>query len=167
MGGSGVYRLFDRLRVAQLWLAAAALIFMVCVTVADVILRYFFNSPISGSYELVESMLVVFVFHGMSTGFLRRTNITIDLIDSFAPAALVRVLVRVADLLSIAAVILLTYAMVGPALQAFDYGDRKLELQLPIYILWVAALAGMAGAILCAIGALLLPAVARHEKPPL
>ena len=58
---------------------------MMGVTLLDVFLRYVFNSPIRGSYDLVETMLVVFVFHGMSTAFLQRRNIVIDLIDSFAP----------------------------------------------------------------------------------
>ena len=46
-------------------------------------LRYLFNNPIRGSYDLVEAMLVIFVFHGMSTAFLQRRNIVIDLIDYF------------------------------------------------------------------------------------
>ena len=40
----------------------------------------------------------------------------------------------------------------------------KLELQLPIYVLWIAALLGMAGTILCAIGALFAPAGHPHEQ---
>ena len=60
---------------------------MMVVTLADVFLRYVFNSPIRGAYELVEAMMVVFVFNGMSTAFLQRRNIVIDLIDTFAPRA--------------------------------------------------------------------------------
>jgi hypothetical protein len=44
--------------------------------------------------------------------------------------------------------------MLSPARQAFDYGDRKLELGLPVYVIWLFALAGIAGTIVCAIGAL-------------
>ena len=84
-----IYSLFEGLRIVQLWLAAIALIVMMCVTVLDVFLRYVFNSPVRGSYDLVEAMLVVFVFHGMSTAFLHRKNIIIDLIDSFASPRLV------------------------------------------------------------------------------
>ena len=60
---------------------------MMCVTVVDVFLRYVFNSPIRASYDIVEAMMVMFVFNGMSTAFLRRRNIVIDLIDSFAARA--------------------------------------------------------------------------------
>ena len=40
-----------------------------------------------GSYDIVEAMLLIFVFNGMSTAFLHRKNITIDIIDSFVAAA--------------------------------------------------------------------------------
>jgi hypothetical protein len=46
---------------------------------------------------------------------------------------------------------LLFWAMIGPAWQALEYGDRKLELNLPIHILWIAALAALSGTILCAL----------------
>jgi TRAP-type C4-dicarboxylate transport system permease small subunit len=160
-----IHLLFERLRIVQLWLAAAALIVMMSVTVADVFLRYAVNRPVRGAYELVEAMLVIFVFHGISTAFLHRKNITIDLIDSFAGSRLVAFLVRLSDVLSIAAVLLLTYAMIVPAMQSYAYGEVKLELQIPIYWYWVAALAGMAGAIVCAIGAFFLPPASGGEGP--
>lgn len=154
-------RLLDRLQKAQIRLAALALVLMMLVTVADVLLRYLFNSPVRGSYEFVEAMLVVFVFHGMAAGFFRRANIVIDLIDTFAGARLVAALIRLSDLLSVAALAMFAWVMTGPARQAFDYGDRRLELDLPLYVLWIVALAGIAGAILCALGVL----VARAATP--
>ena len=56
-----------------------------------------FNSPVRGSYDIVEAMLLIFVFHGMAAGFFGRSNITIDIIDSFIAPRLVTVLVRIAD----------------------------------------------------------------------
>jgi TRAP-type transport system small permease protein len=156
------YVLLERLHLVQLRLAAAALIVMIVATLLDVALRYFFNSPIRGAYDLVESLLVVVVFNGMSTAFLRRRNIVIDLIDSFAPRSVVAVLTRIADALAVFTLALFAYAMIIPALQAYDYGDRKLELQLPISVLWAVALLGIAGAILCAIGTLFAP----RGRPP-
>ena len=79
-------------------------------------------------------------------------------------------MIRIADVLSIACLILIAWAMLTPTLQAYTYGDRKLMLNLPLYILWVVALAGMAGTILCAFGALLLPAISKQGavmSPPL
>ena len=157
------YRLLTGLRTAQLWFAACALIVMVGVTIADVTLRYLFNSPVRGSYDLVEAMMAVFVFHGMSSAFLYRRNIVIDLIDSFASARFVAVLVRIADVLAVVTLVLLTYAMIRPAMQAFAYGDVKLELGLPIWILWLVALSGMVGTIVCAVGRVFLSATGQED----
>jgi TRAP-type C4-dicarboxylate transport system permease small subunit len=160
---NGGFALFAGLRTVQLWIAAVALIVMMGVTVCDVFLRYAFNRPVRGSYDLVEAMLVVFVFNGMSTAFLQRKNITIDLIDSFTSRAFVAVLVRIADVLSIVAALLFSYAMIVPAMQSYAYGDVKLDLQYPIWWLWVVALSGMAGAIVCAVGALFAAPAAHGE----
>jgi TRAP-type C4-dicarboxylate transport system permease small subunit len=159
-------RLLDLLQKAQTRLAAVALVVMMLVTVADVLLRYLLNSPIRGTYDLVEAMLVVFVFHGMAAGFLRRANIVIDLVDTVVGARLAAVLVRLSDVLSLAALVILAWAMTGPARQAFDYGDRKIDLDIPVYALWVVALAGMAGTILCALGVLLARAAEPHREGP-
>ncbi|MGB6348666.1 MAG: TRAP transporter small permease [Pseudolabrys sp.] len=157
--------LLERLRVAQLRLAAAALVVMMCVTVIDVFLRYVFNSPIRSSYDMVEAMMVLFVFNGMSTAFLQRRNIAIDLVDSFAGRRIVGALIRLSDVLTVAVLALFIYAMLTPALQSYGYGERKLELGLPIYIEWVAALIGIVGAIFCAIGVFLTPTAAHHDEP--
>lgn len=151
----------DRLQRAQLLLAASALVLLMLVTVGDVALRYLFNRPIRGAYELVESMLLLFVFHGMAAVFFRRRNIVIDLIDPLAGARGTTVLIRIADALSVLCLALLFWAMLGPAMQTYDYGDRKIELSLPIWVLWAAALLGMAGTIFCAAVVL----VARPAEP--
>jgi TRAP-type transport system small permease protein len=148
-------RFADRLQRAQLWLAALALTVLMLVTVTDVFLRWLFNSPVRGSYDLVESLLLVFVFNGMAAGFFMRRNIVIDLIDSAVGPRGTAVLIRIADVLSVVCLALLMWAMLGPAGQAYEYGDRKLELNLPIYILWIAALVSLAGTFVCAVVTLL------------
>lgn len=149
----------------QLRLAALALVAMMVVTVADVFLRYVFNNPIRGSYDFVESMLVVFVFNGMSAGFFRRQYIVIDLIDHLAPARLTKTLIKIADLVCVVALLLLARAMLRPALQAYAYGDTKIDLGLPIYVLWIVAGIGMAGTIMCALAVLFLrPDTIEHRS---
>jgi hypothetical protein len=53
--------------------------------------------------------------------------------------------VKLADLVSIVMLLLVTWAMISPALQAYDYGDRKLELGLKLWVVWLFALSGIAG----------------------
>ena len=159
--------LLDRLRIVQLRLASVALVIMMLVTLCDVFLRYAFNSPIRGAYELVEAMMTVFVFNGMSTAFFQRRNIVIDLVDSFMHRSIVVALIRMSDVLTVGAVGLFAYAMLKPAWQSYSYGEVKLDLQVPIWWFWALALIGIAGAILCAVGALIAPPPKpRHDNEP-
>lgn len=135
---------------AQLGLAVAAAFVIVICTVADVVLRYGFGAPIQGAYDVVQAMLVVLVFHGMALVFDRRANITIDLVDHVAGPAGRAWLIRLADLVQLLVLVVVFCAMLQPARQAFDYGDRMLELGLKLWVLWVFALSGIAGTALIA-----------------
>jgi TRAP-type C4-dicarboxylate transport system permease small subunit len=150
-----VLGILDTLQRMQVRIAALAMIAMMLVTTADVFLRYVFRSPIRGSYDFVEAMLVVFVFNGLAAGFFSRSNIVIDLVDHLAGRTVRAVLVKISDFVSVGALLLLAWAMIRPAMQAYGYGDTKIELGLPVYILWIVAGLGMAGTIICAVGVLL------------
>jgi TRAP-type C4-dicarboxylate transport system permease small subunit len=155
----------QHLRNWEIRVAALALLAMMMVTCVDVFMRYAFNNPVRGSYDFVESMLVVVVFHGIAAGFLSRTNIVIDLFDMFAPKKIIGPCIRVSDVLTVAALVLLTAAMITPFTQAWEYGDTKIDLGLPLYILWIAGLGGMLISIACALGATFLEDPKPNEGP--
>jgi TRAP-type C4-dicarboxylate transport system permease small subunit len=157
-------RFAERLKNAQLRLAMLALFVMMMVIVIDVAMRYLFSRPIHGAYDVVEASLVIFVFHSLSACFLARQNIVIDLIDNIVSEHITHALVRLSDLITIGVLALMVWAMVTPARQAFEYGDRKLELGLPLSILWAIAIAGVACTLFCALGALVKPVVTSHGR---
>jgi hypothetical protein len=64
-------------------------------------------------------------------------------------------LIRIADVLSVLCLGLLAWAMLLPATQAYQYGDVKMELPIAIYVLWIVALASLAGTMFCALVTLL------------
>ena len=139
-----------RLQRIQLWLAIAALCSLMLLTVADVVMRYFFNRPIRGSFDAVESLLLLFVFNSMAAVFFGRRNVVIDIIDTFVPRFLADLLVRAADILTVLVLGLLLWAMLVPAAQSYGYGELKQDLGLPTYILWFTAIVSLVGVILCA-----------------
>jgi TRAP-type C4-dicarboxylate transport system permease small subunit len=153
----------DRLQRLQLWIAAVALAILMMVTVSDVFLRYLFNHPIRISYETVESMLLVFAINAMPAAFFTRRHVVIDLIDGAVGPRVTAVLIRTADVLSVLCLVLLMWAMIVPAEQSYQYGDLKMELRLPIYVLWIVALVSLVGCLFCALVALVArPATAGH-----
>ena len=100
-----------RLQAAQLRLAATALGIMMVGTVLDVFFRYVFNKPLRISYDLVESMLVIYVFHGISSVFLARRNIVIDVINSLVSPRILRGLAAIADIVSVMCLLLFLWGM--------------------------------------------------------
>ncbi len=156
-------RLAGWMQRLQLWIAACALVILMMVTVLDVFMRYVFNRPIRASLDTVEVMLMVFVFNGMAAAFFGRRHVVIDLLDSvFGPTG-TAVLTRIADMLSVLCLGLLIWAMLLPASQAYQYGDTKMELPIPIYGLWIIALISFAGTTFCALVALLTGPAPAHS----
>lgn len=58
------------------------LIPMVLITVADVSLRFLFKTPIMGSYEVSEQLMVCVVFLGIGLCGLRGGHVNVNIIDN-------------------------------------------------------------------------------------
>jgi TRAP-type C4-dicarboxylate transport system permease small subunit len=83
---------FDRAIVPTLGYVAAIVMFaMMVLTCADVIGRYFFNSPIWGGFELTEMLLACLIFAGLPLVSLRNDHVTVDLFDPVTPDWLFRI----------------------------------------------------------------------------
>lgn len=64
------------------------LVIIMLLTVADVFLRYFLNSPIQGSLELTEYFMVIVVFFGVAWCGVRGGHVRVDLVvNRFSPRA--------------------------------------------------------------------------------
>jgi TRAP-type C4-dicarboxylate transport system permease small subunit len=125
---------------AALFLAA-----MMLLTVADVVLRAAFNTPIRGVYELVELLLAYTFFLALPAVFLRNDNILVNLIDDLAPQA-IPALKRMAT--AVAVVVLAVMAWQGfiAAHDSFAFHDITADLGLPRLWHWLALLVGVVGA---------------------
>jgi len=132
-----------RIVKATSFVAAIALIAMMLTTVADVAMATLFKRPIIGAYDMVETMLVFSVFLGIPATFLRDGNIVVDVVDFFVAKRTVRRLKQLAQLLTLAFLVLLFCNMITPALDAYRFGDKKQELGLPLWVLWLPILIGV------------------------
>lgn len=127
------------------WIASGALCVMMLVVVGDVALRALFNTPIQGAYDVVSIALLAMTMFGMAPVVARRGEILIDLIDGLAPPALLRALALVAALIGVFLFAFFGWAMIDPALDAWRWGERSLELGIPKWPLWVMAFLGLVG----------------------
>lgn len=69
-----------RLSIVLLGTGAVVLAVMMFLTGADVFLRYLFNRPITGSYELTEFMMLLVVFFGLAYTQVKRGHVSVDLV---------------------------------------------------------------------------------------
>lgn len=67
------------------YLATAMLGLMMLLTVADVCLRYFFNSPITGTTEVTEFMMVLVVFPALAWCAVNHRHVKVDLLMANFP----------------------------------------------------------------------------------
>ena len=132
-------------RLAQLstWLSALALIVMLLVSVADVAMANLLNRPIVGAFDLVETTLVVVVFLGFPAAFLSEGHIAVDVIDFFVSPTSVARLKLLAKVVTFVFLAFLAWQMVTPAYDAFRFGERKQELGLPLFVLWIPMVFGI------------------------
>ncbi len=138
---------FDRAALALSWVGIGAMLAMMLVTLADVILRAAFHLPIRGSFDFVESALVLVVFLGLPRCFLHGHNIVVDLVDSFVGVRTREALKLGAALLTALFLVVLLWNMLAPAADAWRFADRKPDLPVPIFGLWLVMLAGCAASL--------------------
>jgi TRAP-type C4-dicarboxylate transport system permease small subunit len=124
-------------------LAAAFLAAMVALTVADVVLRSFFATPIRGMLELIELGLACTIFLALPAVFLRREHLVVDVIDHVAKPPLVRVLDRLGALISLGVLAVMAWQMWPLAQTMYEFGDVTSDLSIPRTYYWIPVLLGV------------------------
>jgi TRAP-type C4-dicarboxylate transport system permease small subunit len=131
------------------WVSAAFLAAMLLLIVVDVVLRKFGASPIHGTYELVELLLVCTFFFALPATFLREENIVVDMIDTWRP----RWVPALKRAYAVGAVVLLATIAWQSWLQARDatsFGDVTSDLSLPKILYWAPLVFGIAASAVAA-----------------
>lgn len=130
------------------WIACIVLFAMMLLTFVDVLGRYVFLSPLPAAYEMISLMMPAIIFCAMPMTVLREGHVTVDLLDSFVPRALVRVQGVLVNLFSAAALGLVTWRLGVKAWEDRDYETVTDELLLLVWPVGAAMFA------LCAIATL-------------
>lgn len=124
--------------------AALALVAMMLLTIADIVMKNLFHRPLSGTFELVEFLMVISVFFGMPEVFRSQSNICVDLIDhlvNICTQAAIRIFGALSSLLFL---LILAWAMLGPAWDTVAYPQNTQEIGIPLFAYWVPILLGTA-----------------------
>lgn len=116
------------------------IVLMVLVTVADVFLRYIFNMPILGSYEVTELMMVVLVFASLGYTMAMKGHVCVDLVVSRFSAKTQAIIESVTTLLALFLFSMVVWRNVLHAGTVWERNDVSAELFIPLgpFVLFVA-----------------------------
>ena len=112
--------------------AGSLLFAMMTLTFVDVVLRYFFNMPIKGGFEITEMMMAVLIFAGLPLVSRRNEHVTIDAFDRFFAAAVRRALHVIIHLVCAAALVGMAWLLYRKAGGFAEVGDVTQTLKFPI-----------------------------------
>jgi TRAP-type C4-dicarboxylate transport system permease small subunit len=123
-----------------LLIGQVTLVLMVLLTVADVCLRYVFNRPILGSYELTEFMMAVLVFSTIGYTMAVKGHVVVDLVFNQLPQRARDILECITSFMAFILFAIVTWRNVLQAHTAWERHDVTAELFIPIspFILFVA-----------------------------
>jgi TRAP-type C4-dicarboxylate transport system permease small subunit len=141
---------WERRADAALGIAASAILFcMMTLTFVDVILRYVFNRPLRGGFEVTELMLLVLIFAGLPLVTHANEHVTMDLIDRWLSPRARRFLGRVMEAVSAALMFALTWFMWNKAQRISGYGDTTDVLRIAVgpFVYFMVAMILLSGLI--------------------
>ena len=145
--------------------AALLLFFMMGLTFVDVILRYWFDMPIPGGFEVTELLLASLIFCGLPQVTMEQEHVSVDLFDRFIPKAIHRL--RDLTVLGTCSVCIavLAWRMWHKANESIAYGDITAVLELPLApVFFLASIALAVTTVVFLV--LLVRACSQRSEPP-
>jgi TRAP-type C4-dicarboxylate transport system permease small subunit len=148
--GPAPARAWERRADAALGIAASAILFcMMTLTFVDVVLRYVFNRPLRGAFEVTELMLLVLIFAGLPLVTHAGEHVTMDLVDRWLSARQRQALGRLMEAVSAALMFALTWFMWIKARRIAAYGDTTDVLRILVgpFVYFMVAMILLSGLI--------------------
>jgi TRAP-type C4-dicarboxylate transport system permease small subunit len=86
--------------------------------------------------------------------FRRQRNIVVDLVDHFVSPAVLQVVMKLSDGISVLFLLILICAMNGTAMDAVHYPEHKQETGIPTWAFWIPIIFGVVCSLVCALVAM-------------
>lgn len=115
------------------FIAALATIFLILLTVSNVLLRYLFNKPIDGTFELTEYLMVVIVFLAFPWATLRGMHVRVDLLTGRLTERKQAVVYAISCVFSIVITFLFGWYTYPEAMYAYELQFKSDMLNIPSY----------------------------------
>lgn len=120
------------------------LVALMFLTFADVFLRYVFNRPIEGAYELTQYMMAFVVGLGIAYCAVLKGHISIELVVSRLPQRTQAIIDTITSFISMVLLGLITWQYVLHVPESLQSGRLSVILYIPIYPFVAVVLVGSA-----------------------
>ena len=129
--------------------ASVILLFMMSLTVVDVVARYVFNRPLRGAFEVTELLLLVLIFAGLPLVSFTDEHAVMDFVDRLLGPRGQRALIGAVQALSAAFMFLLAWLTWLKADRIWAYRDATdvLRILYGPFVYFMAVTLGLAGLI--------------------
>jgi C4-dicarboxylate transporter DctQ subunit len=117
-----------------LWAGAAALLAIVALNALNIVLRYFFRTPLSWAEEAMLYLMIFGVYVGAVSVAWQQAHIRIDAVIDFAPPARRKILQIVSTLVSAAVLMPVVFASFRVVNLLLEFDQRSDALHLPMWI---------------------------------
>lgn len=125
------------------WLMVGTLAYMSCIIFFQVVLRYFFKSPISWPEESARFMQIWLIYIGVSACVREDKHIKITVLTENIRKEIAIVLEKVASVISIILLGFLCYLSIQLVLDFINYGQRSPALDFPMYLVAICLPLGL------------------------
>ena len=112
---------------------AAVLVLMMFLTSADVFMRFLFNRPIKGAFELTELMMVVTVFFAVAYTESKKSHIGVELLVDRLNERAQAGIDALTSLLSLGIISVILWQGVISAHETFLKGEHSALLKIPLF----------------------------------
>ena len=115
------------------YLGAFSLFVMMCLTAADVLGRYIFNSPITGTFELTKFLVLILIFSFLANAQAHKMHVTVDLILSRLPKSFRFCIELFNHAMSLGIMALITWIGTERAFELKEVHEVSPNLGIPFY----------------------------------
>jgi TRAP-type C4-dicarboxylate transport system permease small subunit len=127
----GIERRARPVAVGLVAVGAVALMAMMFLVVSDVTLRFLFDRPIIGSYELVQYLMVVFIFLAFPFAQFSKAHINVTLVVDGLPGRARAAVDSFTYLICLAIFVLMVWGNWEQTLNVLDVGESSSVLLIP------------------------------------
>lgn len=113
--------------------AGIAILAMMLLTCADVFLRYVFNAPIEGSFDVTQMLMVVIVFFALAYCGWTGGHVVVDLLREVLPPRLLVALSVLVNAIGFVVMVTITWQALVTASDFMRTGETPMTVLIPKY----------------------------------